>query len=121
MALLWGLSTQWWAGIFKALGSTDPMRIQKQRKKQVPALPFATDVYYPGSRRTEKPNPTSSEINLFQQKNGAIIYKTNQSCYYGAAVTGLTDMLASNCGGQPATCWGSLNGYRVRSFSTTPR
>ena len=27
-----------WAGIFKASGSTDPMRIRKRRKELVPAL-----------------------------------------------------------------------------------
>ena len=32
------------AGIFKALGSTDPLRIQKQRKKQVPALPSIVSI-----------------------------------------------------------------------------
>ena len=30
----------------------------------------ATDVSYQGNRRTQKTNPTSSEINLLQQKNG---------------------------------------------------
>src|SRR5713101_1438907 len=36
------------AGIFKASGSTDPMRIWKQRKEQVPALLFIVSMSPPG-------------------------------------------------------------------------
>ena len=36
------------AGIFKASRSTDPMRIWKQRKGQVPALPFIVSMSPPG-------------------------------------------------------------------------
>jgi hypothetical protein len=36
------------AGIFKASGSTDPMRIWKPRKEQVPALPFIVSMSPPG-------------------------------------------------------------------------
>jgi len=36
------------AGIFKASGSTDPMGIWKQRKEQVPALPFIVSMSPPG-------------------------------------------------------------------------
>jgi len=36
------------AGIFKARGSTDPIRIWKQRKQQVPALPLIVSISPPG-------------------------------------------------------------------------
>jgi hypothetical protein len=36
------------AGIFKASRSTDPLRIWKQRKEQVPALPFIFSMSPPG-------------------------------------------------------------------------
>ena len=36
------------AGIFKASRSTDPLRIWKQRKEQVPALPFIVSMSPPG-------------------------------------------------------------------------
>jgi hypothetical protein len=36
------------AGIFKASRSTDPMRIWKQRKEQIPALPFIVSMSPPG-------------------------------------------------------------------------
>src|SRR6266852_9857406 len=36
------------AGIFKASRSTDPMRIWKPRKEQVPALPFIVSMSPPG-------------------------------------------------------------------------